>query len=272
MSYEIIVLDLDGTLTNSEKVISGETKEALFDAQELGKKVVLASGRPTAGIVRLAQELKLGSYGGYILSFNGARILQCQTQQVIYNKTVPEDLILPIYEQAVKLNIGILTYTEQEILLGNGVDQYNQMESKINKIPMREVDDFPSQITFPVNKFLLTGKPEDILHAMEVMVPRFEKRLNIYRSEPYFLEIMPPRIDKAYSLSVLLAKLGLSKEQMICCGDGFNDLSMIRFAGLGVAMANAQEEVMEAADYITFSNDEDGVAHVVKKFMLKTAV
>lgn len=82
-----------------------------------------------------------------------------------------------------------------------------------------------------------------------------------------FLEIVPPSIDKAYSLGKLLEYLGEKKEQMICCGDGFNDKSMIAFAGLGVAMANAQPEVKEVADYITTSNDEDGVALVIDKFM-----
>ena len=90
---------------------------------------------------------------------------------------------------------------------------------------------------------------------------------NIYRSEPFFLEIMPQNIDKAYSLGKLLEKLGMTKDQMICCGDGYNDLSMIQYAGMGVAMANANEQVKEAADFITLSNDEDGVVHVIQKFM-----
>ena len=79
---------------------------------------------------------------------------------------------------------------------------------------------------------------------------------------------MPQNIDKAYSLGKLLRHLELDRSQMIACGDGFNDLSMIKYAGLGVAMANAQEEVRKAADYITRSNDEDGIAHVIDKFML----
>ena len=92
-------------------------------------------------------------------------------------------------------------------------------------------------------------------------------RMGVYRSEPYFLELVPKGIDKAQSLAVLLEKIGATKEEMIAVGDGFNDLSMIKFAGLGVAMANAQEVVRQSADYITLSNEEDGVAAVVEKFM-----
>ena len=94
--------------------------------------------------------------------------------------------------------------------------------------------------------------------------------MGVYRSEPYFLELVPKGIDKAQSLQVLLDKLEMKKEEMIACGDGFNDLSMIRFAGLGVAMSNAQPPVKEVADYITLSNDEEGVAHVVEKFLLNS--
>ena len=93
--------------------------------------------------------------------------------------------------------------------------------------------------------------------------------MGVYRSEPYFLELVPDGIDKAKSLAVLLEKLSISREEVIACGDGFNDASMIRFAGLGVAMANAQPLVREQADYITLSNDCDGVAHVVEKFIFQ---
>ncbi|MSS62540.1 Cof-type HAD-IIB family hydrolase [Velocimicrobium porci] len=269
MAYEIIVLDLDGTLTNSHKKITPKTKELLFQIQEDGIKVVLASGRPTTGIVNLADELCLDKYGGYILSFNGAKIINYETKDVIYNSTLPSELLPAIYETARNEGVGILTYKDDIILLGNGMDEYNQLESKINGIPLKEADDFLIEIsTTKLNKCLLTGKPEHMAIVEEHYKEQFGNLLNIYRSEPFFLEIMPPNIDKAYSLSKLLKHLGLSRKQMICCGDGFNDLSMIQYAGLGVAMENAQPAVKKAADFITLSNDEDGIAHVIQQFIL----
>ena len=93
--------------------------------------------------------------------------------------------------------------------------------------------------------------------------------LSIYRSEPYFLEIMPKGIDKAFSLQILLEQQGLTAQNLIACGDGFNDLSMIQYAGMGVAMQNAQEVVKAAANYVSpYTNDEDAVAHAIKKFVL----
>ena len=268
MAYQIIVLDLDGTLTNSKKEITPKTKEALMRIQREGKTVVLASGRPTPGVQPLAEELELEKYGGYILSFNGAKIINCETKEVVYNKTVPAGYVKFLYDYAVKMNIGILSYTESGIVLGNGKDKYSELEARINRLPMQEVHDFVEYIDFPENKFLMTGEPKQIFDAQKELRQQVGGRLNIFRSEPFFLEIMPPEIDKAYSLGKLLEFLGRDKSEMICCGDGFNDLSMIRFAGLGVAMENAQKEVKEAADFITYSNDADGVCHVVNKFML----
>lgn len=266
-TYEIIVLDLDGTLTNSKKVITPKTKEALMRIQKEGKKVVLASGRPTGGIVKLADELDLKSYGGFVLAFNGGKIINYGTGEIVYNKTIPVELVPAVYEQACRLGVGVLTYKGNTIIHGNGVNEYSRNEGKINGMPIKEVDNFAEYVDYPVNKFLMTGEPEKIAKAQDVMRQTFGDQLNIFRSEPFFLEIVPPAIDKAYSLGKLLEYLGEKKEQMICCGDGFNDKSMIAFAGLGVAMANAQPEVKEVADYITTSNDEDGVALVIDRFM-----
>ena len=113
----------------------------------------------------------------------------------------------------------------------------------------------------------MTGDPETLIPVEKRLKNHFHGLLSIYRSEPYFLEIMPQNIDKAASLQRLLGALGLKQEQMICCGDGFNDITMIEFAGLGVAMANAQEVVKKSADYITSSNNEDGIVAVIRKFL-----
>ena len=157
MSYQIIVLDLDGTLTNSKKEITPKTKAALMKIQEEGKIVVLASGRPTPGILHLAEELELQKYGGYILSYNGAKIINCKTKEIVYNKTLPQESIQVLYDKAKEFGIGILSYSESEIILGNGQDQYNELEAKINRLPVKEVENFPEYIDFPVNKCLMNS-------------------------------------------------------------------------------------------------------------------
>ena len=236
MDYQMLVLDIDGTLTNSKKEITAETKEAILDIQEKGYKVVLASGRPTPGIEKIAKELELEKYGNYILSFNGAKIINCATQEVIYQKVLPNTVLPLLYKEAVENGVGIITYEGDCIIAGTPIDSYMETESRINGIPIRQVENFPEYVTFDVNKCLMTGEPEKLEKLEIKLKEKFNGSLNIYRSEPFFLELMPQNIDKAQTLLKLLSSLGLTSEQMICCGDGFNDISMIECAGLGVAM------------------------------------
>lgn len=268
MKYQILVLDLDGTLTNSKKEITKPTLEALIEIQEAGKKVVLASGRPTCGVLPLAKQLHLDRYGSYILSFNGAKITDCRSGESIYNKTLPTTVIPTIYEVASKYPVDILGYLPDTVLSGLQTNEYSRLEASINKIPLLSVSDFCEQVTkLQNNKLLLTGEPAVIANAKAELTQMFRGLLNIYCSEPYFLEIMPQNIDKAYSLEKLLHSIGLTADDMICCGDGYNDITMIEYAGLGVAMANAQPLIRDKADFITKSNDEDGILFVINQFM-----
>lgn len=135
-------------------------------------------------------------------------------------------------------------------------------------MPIRRTENFCEYVSgYPNNKFLVTGEPDEIARVQKELTNKFRGLLNIYCSEPYFLEIMPQKIDKAFSLQRLLNSIGLTSDEMICCGDGYNDVTMIESAGLGVAMQNAQPLVLEKADFITKSNDEDGVLHVINEFM-----
>ena len=253
MNYQLLALDLDGTLTNSRKEITPSTRDALIDIQKNGKKVVLASGRPSQGVLPLAEELHLGDYGSYILSY----------------KYLPNDVAAPLLEIVKKYpGIDILAYTDTELISGGDTNEYSEKESFINHMPITKVDDFVSYVTKNNNnKFLITGEPELIQEVKAEAEKQFHSYLSIYCSDPFFLEIMPQGIDKAHSLTKLLTSIGLSTDAMICCGDGYNDMTMIETAGLGVAMANAQPLVKESADYITKSNDEDGVLHVINEFM-----
>ncbi len=267
MTYKIIALDIDGTLTNSEKKLTPPTKEALLDIQERGYKVVLASGRPTPGMTSIANELCLDKFGSYVLSYNGARITDWHTKEVIYQKILPLSVIPDLYEAAIEGGVGIISYEDDNIVAGTPIDDYMLIESKINKLDIKYVDNFPEYMNFSTNKCLMTGEHGILQKVEQKLKKKYKSLLSIYFSEPYFLEIMPQNVDKAQSLLTLLNTIGLTSEEMICCGDGFNDISMLEIAGLGVAMENAQESVKAAADYITRSNDEDGILHVIQRFM-----
>lgn len=268
MDYQLLALDLDGTLTNSKKEISAPTREALIDIQRHGKKVVLASGRPTIGVRPLADELGFQKYGGYILSFNGGQITDCKSGQILYNRPLPSDVVSPLFHIARKYSgVDILAYEGDTLLSGIKPNKYTELEASVERMTLVETEDFTEQVTEPGNKLLLTGEADIIERVRREASSYFRSYLSIYCSDPVFLEIMPAGVDKAHSLLKLLTATGISAEQMICCGDGYNDLTMLETAGLGVAMENAQPAVKERADYITKSNDDDGILHVINEFM-----
>lgn len=268
MKYKMIVLDLDGTLTNNKKEITPRTKQALMQAQAAGVHVVLASGRPTYGIVPLAEELKLKGNRGYILAFNGGKIIDCTNNEVLFEQKLDEQLVPILFQEAKKAGMEILTYQGEGIAATNKDDEYVQHEAFINKMPVTQYDDFLNQLVYPINKCLIVGNPTP-LHELEIRLAKeLEGKMDVYRSADFFLECVPLGIDKARSLDRLISSLGISREKVIACGDGYNDLSMIRFAGLGVAMANAAKDIQSEADFVTLSNEEDGVAHVIEHFIL----
>lgn len=268
MSYKIISLDIDGTLTNSEKVITEKTRQHLIEFQENGGKVILASGRPVHGILPHAETLKLKEYGGYILAFNGGCVIDCKTGDILFQQTFPRELLPEICEIIKDYPVGINTYEGSDIIVGNNINRYTELEARINGMGIKYVEDFVGYVRFDINKCLLQGEPEDILKLEKILSEKYRGRLGVFKSEAFFLEIVPEGIDKALSIDRLLKMVGIRTEECIACGDGFNDISMIRYAGLGVAMSNAKEPVKQAADYITLSNDEDGIAHLLKKIKI----
>ncbi len=268
---KVVVLDLDGTLTNSKKELSERNRLALIKLQEQGVKVVLASGRPTYGIVPIAEALELERFGGFILAYNGGVILDCGSKKAVYSNVLPGDLIEPLYRYSTEAECVILSYDNEYILTEKPDDRYVGVEAHLNKMAVSRVENFVEAFSEPLPKCLTVGDPEKILKLEAKLKGLFGERMGIFRSEPFFLELVPLGIDKALSLSRLLEYMGEAKEEMIAFGDGYNDLSMIKFAGVGVAMSNAQESVKESADYVAMSNDEDGVAVYIEKFLLKGA-
>ena len=264
MKYKILTLDLDGTLTNSQKELTDKTKTALLEYQKNGGIVVLASGRPAYGIQPLAQILELQKYGGYILAFNGGQIIDCKNQSVIWQKVIPLEMTRDLAELARKYHVAIMTYYGNQLITETPEHFYVKKEKEINHMEIKPVNSFAEYVDFPMAKCLLAEEENHLAQVEKVAQKIFGESLSIYRSEPFFLEIMPEGIDKAKSLQWLLAQLEIEKKHMVAFGDGFNDQTMIEFAGLGVAMGNAQDQVKKIADLIAPINDENGVAWVLE--------
>lgn len=260
----VLALDLDGTLTDSKKRISERTKESIDKFITAGGTVALASGRPTFGVMPVAKILELDKKGGYILSYNGGCFLDCKNNKQLFMKELTHEYLPILEKQAKEFGINLMTYNGDKAYALDIDEQYYMIEININHFIRVKADPLTPKITFPIIKCLMTADGDYLAKVEKEMKKYWEGKLNIVRSEPYFLEVTEVGIDKASTITNMVKKLGKSVDNLICCGDGFNDLSMIRAAGIGVAMANAQERVRAAADYITKSNDEDGIVDVVE--------
>ncbi|WP_308272865.1 Cof-type HAD-IIB family hydrolase [Prevotella sp.] len=272
MAYRAIALDLDGTLTNHDKEVTPITRQALMKAQKNGAHIILASGRPTYGIAPIADHLEINKYDGYVLSYNGGKIVKWQTKEEIYSNHLPNDVIPILYNYAKEKGHALLGYSGKEIITETPDDKYVKEESRINKMQIRKINNLMESLEPNPTKLLMTGDPSLMIKAEEELSELVGNRMDVFRSAPFFIELVPRGIDKAQSLNRLLGLIGLTPNDMIAFGDGYNDLSMLKLAGIGVAMANAVPEVRAEADFITKSNEEDGVAFAIQKFCYNTDI
>ncbi|MGN0520337.1 MAG: Cof-type HAD-IIB family hydrolase [Candidatus Fimenecus sp.] len=269
MKKRLAAVDIDGTLVTDTKELLPQTKADIQAFVKNGGVFVLATGRPTPGIRRYAEELDLASLGGYVISYNGARTFEANTNTLLFQKNIPTDCYSRIFDAADILHLPLTGYKNDIAVTEKANDRYFQMETTINRLEIQRVPDMRAEFTYQTPKFLITGEEkflgdaEDKLRAMLSDLP-----LAVFRSEPFFLEITAQGCDKGAAVLELAAHLGLKPEETMACGDGFNDVTMLRAAGLGVAMENAQIPAKEAADYITDSNLENGVGKALRKFAI----
>ena len=267
MNYQVIALDIDGTVRNSKKEITPETKKVLMELQEQGAMVVVASGRCTYGVLPTAKELKLDQFGGYILTFNGCQALECKTGQIIDNHYLPLNFVEKAHEFSKSIGCTFLLYDDMDVVSDNPENPHVQYEARINGMGLRKVEDFSVYNGKEINECFIAGEPENIKKVIPEAEKLFGDSANIFRSEPYYLTFIPLGTEKGNGLKAILEYHNIPREASIAFGDGYNDISMIQYAGLGVAMENAEEPIKQAADFVTKSCDEDGVAYALHKFM-----
>jgi len=266
MKYLLAAIDIDGTLSNSNKELSGYTVSTIIKAQKRGMRVVIASGRPTHGLAYYADLLHIYDYGGFVMAYNGGQITDWQTGKCIYNVALTPEAITQAIELARKTNTTIIAYSDSELLTETPNDEYIPKLSRNNRMPIRGVEDF-LQTALDMNpapvKLLLSCPPDQIEEKVRFFKDELKDKMDVFRSADTFVELVPKGIDKGASLSLLAEKLNIHPDQIIAFGDESNDISMLRFVGMGVAVVNATQPAKAAADLITKSNNEDGVAHVL---------
>ena len=235
----------------------------------MGVRIVLASGRPTYGLMPLAKTLELGNYGGFVLSYNGCQIIKAQNGEILFERRINPEMLPYLEKKARKNGFAIFTYHDDTLITDSPDNEYIKNEALLNNLKIIKEDEFSTAIDFAPCKCMLVSDKEKALIGLE---QHWEKRLagtlDAFRSEPYFLEVVPCGVNKANTLGALLEHLGVTREEVIAVGDGVYDVTMLQLAGMGVAMGHSQDSVKVCADYVTTSNEEDGVALAVEKLIL----
>jgi len=265
----MICLDIDGTLLNSSHQISENTKRAVqIITKEKQIPVILVSARMPKGIFFLQKELKISQP---IICYSGALVVD-KDSSILLNKSIPSSMLQQIYTCARKLDIHISLYREDTWYIEKS-DEWSEQESEITHIKPA-ISKFHDLLNMwenqksGANKVLCMGSPDSIKLLEKELKSFSEQDLNIYPSKPTYLEIMPKAASKTSAIKFLLEKFSLTSDQIIAMGDNFNDADMLEYAGLGIAMGNAPNQVKQLADAVTCSNDEDGVAEAIYRYIL----
>ena len=269
-------MDVDGTLTNSKKTITPKTKEALLNAQRQGALLILASGRPTSGLIDFAAQLEMDKNNGLLVSFNGSKVINAQTNEVLFNQTMTVLDGQEVLEHLKQFEVKPMIDKGEYMYVNNVYDNYInykgapfnviEYESRGGKFQLCEIADLAKFADYPLNKILTAGDPQYLQENYKEMMEPFKDRLNCVFTGDFYFEFTANGIDKAKALDTILKPMGYTQEQMIAFGDGHNDATMVEYAHYGVAMANAVADLKEIATEVTLSNDEDGIAHILNRY------
>ncbi|WP_430598510.1 Cof-type HAD-IIB family hydrolase [Enterococcus sp. AZ177] len=267
---KLVAIDLDGTLLDSKKEISARNKEALTQAKAAGVKIVICTGRPLAAIGIYLDALNLRDNGDYSITFNGGLVQKNDTGEIIEKSSLALENVHELYELAKLLNVPLDILSDGLVMQLSTTQEYESLYSQLNKLLTFESYEVAQLTTDRIyNKAVIAVDQVYLDEQIKKIPSSFYDRYEVIKTRSNLLEFMPKGITKAYGISLLARDLGIKQEEIMTIGDEENDVPMIEYAGLGVAMENAVAKVKDLADVITDTNDNDGVAQAVEKFVLE---
>ena len=286
--YKLVVIDLDGTMLNSYGVVTNETKEVIKKVEKQGVEVVVASGRPIDSIKEIAKEIESKNY---FIAGNGAIIYDIKNDEIIYEKTLSKEKVLEIIKICEDNSISYNIYTENEILATSL--KYNVLY--YHKENLKKEESKKTKINLVKNMYEYIQNKEDVkflkiticdeskavfnsiirkikeIKEIEVLEISHMSRKTIKQGTEeeisyYYTEISAGDVDKWNAIEFLMEKLKIKREEIMTIGDNLNDRKMIENAGLGVAMGQSTPAILELADEVTSSNDEEGISKILQKY------
>ena len=277
MPIKAIALDIDGTLTNDEKVVTPRTREILLAAQRMGITLILASGRPIQGLRRLARELELDRYHGLLIAYNGAEVRDAASGELLFTKAISVGLSHAVLEHMKSFDVIPMLVDGDRLVVEDAYRctiEHRGLPKNIIKyerdacdLRVYEVHSLRKWCTTPQSKILTAGTDTYLQEYSQLMALPFKSTLSCMFTADFYFEFTALGVDKGAALRGALPRRGIEPSELVAFGDGENDISMLTFAGTGVAMGNAQQHVIDAADLVTASNNDDGIALALERLL-----
>ena len=268
---KLIALDLDDTLLNSERQVSAGNARALRACCERGIYVVLCSGRAKKSVLPFAKNIGITGhpFGRYLIAMNGCSVYDVRQEKELFVRSIAPEILVRAADEAKKVGLLGQVYSGDRIFFEKET-QWTRMDGELcglDNVVVEDFDQFLREGTF--YKMLVAGKEAVIASLQRRLATLFGESAVVFTSKPYFLEVLPPACGKGEAIEQLAGFLGIPKEMTLCFGDSMNDESMIRLCGAGVAMVNGDDRIKHLARFVTeHTNDEDGVAHFIEKYVL----
>lgn len=267
MKYKLIAMDLDGTLNNDEKKITGRTRSALMTAQEQGIRLALASARPSPGLYRERDVLRLQDHGGILMSYNGGRIVDAATGEALFETSMDMEEARHVLRALEKLPVTPILDDGKQFYVTDKDGFKVDYECRNNCMSCTEVENLADFLSFAPIKILMSVNPQEISVVQAQIAALLPESLIVVQTAAFYLEVIPRVINKGQGILDICRTLGIQAEEVVAFGDAENDIPMLRAAGMGVAMGNAGAAVKAAADMVTLSNNEDGIAAALEKLL-----
>ena len=267
MGYKLIAMDLDGTLNNDEKKITPRTREALMAAQSAGIRLALASARPSPGLRKERDALCMRENGGVLMAYNGGRIVDAATDRVLFETCMPLEAAQEVLRALEKLPVTPILDDGRQFYVTDCKGYKVDYECRNNNMSCVEVENLAEFLQFAPVKILMSVDPAAIAGVQAQIAQLLPAELAVVQTAAFYLEVIPRAIDKGRGLVQICRALGLRPAEVIAFGDAENDIPMLRTAGVGVAMGNADAAVKAAADRVTRSNNEDGIAAALEELL-----
>jgi len=260
--FDLIAIDVDGTLLNDRHQLTPTVIEAVREAAESGAEIVLATGRGPINSIPLLEEIGLA---GTLITHNGAATVESEGRRVLHSFSIPHEAMVPYMEYCRENGVHFDINTAFDMFNESSTPEADAMYVHYRVVPIRRRPDDP--LPPDLVKFTAFGSKEQ-MNRVQREWEAWDSPLRRIRSGDWFIDVQHADVSKGKALERLASLRGIDRSRIMAIGNYYNDIDMLRFAGLGIAMGNSPDEVKRAADAVTLSNEEDGVAHAIRRYAL----